>query len=70
MNTTNKTDKANARTMFRRLAGGATLAVAPMLIVLGTAAAGHAETVITQTDNGSISVASPRSGLFLNHFGQ
>lgn len=55
MNTTHKTNKANARTMFRRLAGGATLAVAPMLIVLGTAAASHADTVITQTDNGSIS---------------
>ena len=55
MNATHNTDKTNARTMFRRIAAGATLAVAPMLIALGTAAASHAETVTTHTDNGSIS---------------
>ena len=49
------TDKTNARTMFRRVAAGATLAVAPLLIALGTAAASHADTGAGQAGNGSIS---------------
>ena len=43
MNTPHNTEKSNARTMFRRLAAGATLAVAPMLIALGAATASHAD---------------------------
>jgi hypothetical protein len=41
--------------MLRRLAAGATLAVAPMLIALGAATVSHADTGITATENGSIS---------------
>ena len=34
-------------TIFKRIAAGAVLAAAPVLIALGTAAAGHAETTNT-----------------------
>jgi hypothetical protein len=54
MSTTYNTDKTTARTMFRRMAAGATLAVAPMLIALGAATVSHADTGITGGDNGSI----------------
>ncbi len=42
MNATQNTEISNARTMFRRLAAGVTLAVAPMLIAVGTATVSHA----------------------------
>lgn len=50
------TPKTTARTIFRRVAAGAALAVAPALIALGTAAAGHADTGSTSGDNPSVSV--------------
>ena len=55
MSTSHHTEKAIARSMFRRLAIGSALAVTPMLIALGAATASHADTGITQTGNDSIS---------------